>query len=81
MTQDIAPIKQAYYAGLAAKADGPVKQALNIQKWTPVDSAGMGDLFWYWNNAAIFNTDTWNQLTMLCNSMQMDIYRQRMGQR
>jgi hypothetical protein len=61
MTQDIAPIKKAYYDGLAAKADGPVKKALNVQNWTPVDSAGMGDLFWYWNNAAIFNTDTWNQ--------------------
>lgn len=61
VTQDIAPIKQAYYKGLAAKADGPVKKALNIQNWSPVDSAGMGDLFWYWNNAAIFNTDTWDQ--------------------
>ncbi|KIC48174.1 hypothetical protein [Tateyamaria sp. ANG-S1] len=61
MTQDIAPIKKAYYDSLAKKADGPVQKALNIQNWSPVDSAGMGDLFWYWNNAAIFNTDTWNQ--------------------
>lgn len=60
-THDIAPIKQAYYDQLAKKADGPVKKALNVQNWTTVDSAGMGDLFWYWNNAAIFNTDTWNQ--------------------
>ena len=69
MTQDIAPIKKAYYAGLAEKADGPVKKALNIQNWTPLDSAGMGDLFWYWNNAAIFNTDTWNQFN---NVMQFN---------
>ncbi|WP_299685359.1 hypothetical protein [uncultured Tateyamaria sp.] len=61
MTHDIAPIKQAYYNALAKKADGPVQAALNVQNWSPVDSAGMGDLYWYWNNAAIFNTDTWNQ--------------------
>ena len=29
MTQDIAPIKKAYYDSLAKKADGPVKKALN----------------------------------------------------
>ncbi|SIT07377.1 hypothetical protein SAMN05421759_1143 [Roseivivax lentus] len=59
--QDIAPIKKAYYDGLMKKADSAVKSALNVQNWSPVDSAGMGDLFWYWNNAAIFNTATWNQ--------------------
>ncbi|MBY5934721.1 hypothetical protein KUV51_17065 [Tateyamaria omphalii] len=69
MTQDIAPIKKAYYEGLAAKAAGPVQKALNITDWTPVDSAGMGDWLWYWNNAAIFNTDTWNQFN---NIMQYD---------
>ncbi len=57
----IAPIKDAYYNALAAKAGPVVKKALNVANWTPVDSAGIGDLYWYWNNAAIFNTDTWNQ--------------------
>ncbi|QFS83551.1 hypothetical protein [Roseivivax sp. THAF197b] len=68
-SHNIAPIKQAFYDSLAKKADAPVKKALNVQNWTPVDSAGMGDLFWYWNNAQIFNTGTWNQFN---NVMQFN---------
>ena len=61
MSHDIAPIKKAYYDALAKKADGPVQAALGIKNWTPLDSAAMGNLYWYWNNTGIFNTGTWNQ--------------------
>lgn len=60
-TTDVAPIKDAFYKGLRTKADGAVKAALNVQSWTPVDSAGMGDLHWFWNNTGTFNTATWDQ--------------------
>ena len=56
MAQDYSQIKKVYYEGLRKQ----VSQLAGASEVYALDSSVLGDYPWFWNNAQIFNLDTYN---------------------